>query len=79
MAGYDTAYIKKIVDAVNIPVVALGGAGTVDHIRDIVINAGVSGAAAGSLFVLYGRHKAVLISYPSQDKIQHLLGTFINE
>ena len=79
MDGYDTAYLKQIVDAVDIPVIALGGAGTNEHLKNVIVDAGASAAAAGSMFVFHGRHKAVLISYPTQDKIQQLLGTTIHE
>ena len=74
MNGYDIAYLKQIVNAVNIPVIALGGAGSLEDIRKTIQVSGVSAAAAGSMFVFHGRHKAVLISYPSQKKISQLLG-----
>ena len=71
--GYDITYLKQLTDLVNIPVVALGGAGTVEHLRSVIIEGGVSAAAAGSMFVFHGRHRAVLISYPTHDNIQELL------
>lgn len=74
MEGYDMAYLKQIVDAVGIPVISLGGAGNLVDIRNVIREVGVSAAAAGSMFVFHGRHKAVLISYPPQEKIQKLLG-----
>lgn len=79
MKGYDIAYLKQIVEAVDIPVVALGGAGNLDDIRRVIQEAGVSAAAAGSMFVFHGRHRAVLISYPSKEKIKTLLGTSVDE
>ncbi len=74
MTGYDIDYIKKITDAVNIPVIALGGAGTLDHLKAVVINGEASAVAAGSMFVYHGRHRAVLINYPDQKQIQQLFG-----
>ena len=50
--------------AVSIPVIACGGAGSFSDLRS-VISTGASAAAAGSMFVYTGAHKAVLISYPS--------------
>ena len=79
MEGYDTEYMKQVVDAVNIPVVALGGAGNKDHLRDVVVDAGVSAAAAGSMFIYHGRRKAVLISYPPQEDMQKHLGEILHE
>ena len=33
-----------------------------------------SAAAAGALFVFVGKHRAVLINYPSQDEIREKIG-----
>jgi cyclase len=41
--------------------------------RVAIQDGGASAAAAGSLFVFKGPHRAVLISYPSQDQILELL------
>jgi len=49
-SGYDIALTKSIVDAVNIPVVASGGAGKLEHIRDVFIKAGADAALAASIF-----------------------------
>ena len=43
----------------------LGGAGSLDHISELIENVGVIGASAGSLFVFKGKYRAVLINYPS--------------
>ena len=50
MQGYDLALIEAVVGAVNIPVIASGGAGTYQHMVDAVLQAGVSAVAAASLF-----------------------------
>ena len=50
------------------PVVALGGADTVDDLAQIIIEDGASAAAAGSMFAFYGRLQAVLINYPRADE-----------
>lgn len=64
MAGYDLDVLGKITHAVSIPVIALGGAGTNRHFEEAV-KAGASAVSAGSMFVFQGKHKAVLINYPS--------------
>ena len=64
MNGYDNVIIKKIRDAISLPITALGGAGSIDDIKDLIANHGVIGAAAGSVFVFKGKYKAVLINYP---------------
>lgn len=64
MSGYDLPLIRELTSKIPVPVVACGGAGTVEHLRQAVVEAGASAAAAGSMFVFHGKHKAVLISYP---------------
>lgn len=65
MRGYDIELIKMVSRAVNIPVVACGGAGKTQDLVDAVEKGGASAASAGSMFVFQGPHRAVLISYPS--------------
>lgn len=67
--GYNMEFMKEISAKVKIPIVALGGASSLSDIK-AVLKTDVSGAAAGSLFVFYGRLKAVLINYPSQAEIE---------
>jgi len=50
MKGYDLDVLKRIVDRVRIPVIASGGAGTLQHLVDAVKDADVSAVAVGSLF-----------------------------
>lgn len=64
MQGYDIPLIKSVVAAVDIPVIACGGAGSIADLNEPFEKAGVSAVAAGSFFVFHGKHKAVLISYP---------------
>lgn len=64
--GYDLELVRSITDAVNVPVVALGGANTLSDMVDVVTKANAATAAAGSMFVLYGKLQAVLITYPDE-------------
>ena len=50
MNGYDTELIKSISSAVNIPVIASGGAGNYSHMLDALIKGGASAVAAASIF-----------------------------
>lgn len=65
MLGFDLQLIQKVASRVSIPVIACGGAGSVTHLREAISSGGASAVAAGSLFVFYGKHKAVLINYQS--------------
>ncbi len=66
--GYDIQLIHSVSSAVTIPVIACGGAGSVEDLGRATA-AGASAAAAGSLFVFRGPHRAVLINYPSQNEL----------
>jgi cyclase len=68
MSGYDLTLINLAAQAIGIPIIACGGAGSVEDLRT-ALDAGVSAAAAGSLFVFKGKHRAVLVSYPSSEAI----------
>ena len=48
--GYDLALIEAVVGAVNIPVIASGGAGNYQHMVDAVTQSGASAVAAASMF-----------------------------
>lgn len=72
MAGFDLELTKSVANAVNVPVVASGGAGNMNHISDVLRNGKASSIAAGSFFVFKGKHKAVLINYPSPTGIANL-------
>ncbi len=50
MQGYDLELIERVVRAVNVPVIASGGAGTYEHMRQAVQQAGASAVAAASIF-----------------------------
>jgi cyclase len=64
MQGYDLDMIAKMRESINVPMTVLGGAGSLEDIRDLVQLYPVIGAAAGSLFVFKGKYRAVLINYP---------------
>ena len=63
MSGYDLDLIKEISTTVTIPVVALGGAGNLEHMIEAYKKGFASALAAGSLFVFQGPKKGVLINY----------------
>ena len=50
MQGYDLPLLEAVVSAVNIPVIASGGAGSYQHMIDAVKQSGVSAVAAASIF-----------------------------
>lgn len=70
MQGYDLELIRRVCTAVNIPVVACGGARTVQDLAAAVRQGGASAVAAGSMFVFQGPLRAVLINFPTRDELK---------
>ena len=68
MTGYDLELAHLIAKEVSVPSTFLGGAGSIDHMIDLVSACGTVGVAAGSFFVFKGKYRAVLINYPSQEQ-----------
>lgn len=75
MQGYDLQLVRDVATAVRIPVIACGGAGSVDDMARAIKEGRAASAAAGSLFVFQGKHRAVLITYPGEDEVARALGT----
>jgi cyclase len=73
MLGYDLPLIRKISEAVSIPVVALGGAGNLQHMKQAYTEAYANGLAAGSMFVYHGARRGILINYPEQKEIRNII------
>ncbi|MEI8279398.1 MAG: AglZ/HisF2 family acetamidino modification protein [Bacteroidota bacterium] len=70
MNGYALDIIQKITSTVAVPVIACGGAKDIEDFKKAVRSAGASAVAAGSMFVFYGKHKAVLINYPDRSILE---------
>lgn len=69
MSGYDIELVRRVVDAVSIPVIAMGGAGSIEDLKIVLKDGHSHAAAGGSMFVYYGKLKAVLITAPSEDDL----------
>lgn len=66
MKGYDLDLVQQVRAATTLPLTVLGGAGSLDDMRELIRRYRVIGAAAGSLFVFKGKYRAVLINYPNR-------------
>jgi cyclase len=75
LTGYDLDLIDRVRQAVDVPMTALGGAGSHEHLRLLFKRFGNIGGAAGSLFVFKGKYRAVLISYPTFAEKQAILNS----
>jgi len=74
MNGMDLELIRAVTRDLPVPLVAVGGAGSLDDIK-AGIGAGASAVGAGALFVFHGPHRAVLITYPRRQELVALLGS----
>ena len=72
MTGMDIEIIKRLTEATNIPIIATGGAGNLEHVKNAV-KAGANAIAAGSMFIFHGKQKGILINYPEKDQINKFL------
>lgn len=71
--GYDIELIKQVAAAVNIPVIACGGAGKVEDFTEAVKVGGASAVAAGSMVVYQGKNRGVLINFPVRQELESAL------
>ncbi len=60
--GLDVELIRSVSSSLDVPLMAVGGAGTVEHLVD-ALRHGASAVGAGSMFIFIGVHQAVLINY----------------
>ena len=65
MIGYDLDLVEFVSKLASIPIIANNGASDVNDIKK-ALNVGAHAAAASSIFVYYGKRKAVLITFPSE-------------
>ncbi len=70
--GYDTELIKYVSDIISIPVIANGGAATLEHLKP-AMDAGAHALTSGSMFVFHGRRRAVLVNFPQRFVIDEAL------
>jgi len=74
MIGMDLALIKEASEALQVPLIAVGGVGSLADIK-LAVDAGASAVAAGAFFVFQGTHRAVLITYPQYQELENLLSS----
>jgi len=74
--GFDIDIIRNISDAVSIPVIANGGAGSIEDIIKVVRDGKASAVALGSMVVYQQKGMGVLVNFPDKSKLEntdHLL------
>lgn len=68
MNGYDTRLYEALSKEINIPIVALGGAGDIHDMEKLWNETAVNSFSAGSMFVYFNKMRGVLINYPKIDR-----------
>jgi cyclase len=66
--GFDLELVKRVVDAVSIPVIAHGGAGNRSHVVDVLKKGHASAVALGSMITFQKKDMGVLINFPNELK-----------
>lgn len=67
--GYDLEVIEQLLNAVEIPVIACGGCGTIDDLKQILYKTNANAAAIGSMAVYSKKGMGVLINFPKRESI----------
>lgn len=68
--GFDLELLKKVTSNVNIPVIAMGGAGNMEHINAAISKGKASAVAIGSMAVYQNKGMGVLINFPKKELLE---------
>ena len=69
--GLDTNILSQVKKYCKVPLLINGGLKDLQDANNAFKN-GADGVVGGSFFVYYGKHKAILISYPNENEIHDL-------
>ena len=72
MIGYDLELIDGLTRSLKVPITAVGGANSNEDLKKIITRFGLIGAGVGSLFLFKGKHRAVLLQYPTEIEKQNI-------
>lgn len=72
-AGFDIQITERITQSIGIPVIANGGAGSIEHIGEVVKKTHASAVALGSMLVYQKKGMGVLVNFPDKKKLESIL------
>lgn len=72
-SGFDVELTKKVSDAVSVPVIANGGAGSIEHIGEVIKKGNASAVCLGSMVVYQQKGMGVLVNFPDKRHLQKTL------
>ena len=61
--GFDVNLMSRLNENLSIPLVALGGCGSISHIEELIKKTPISGISCGSFFIYAPNSKQVLLNY----------------
>jgi cyclase len=70
MKGYDIETLTAVACAASTPVIALGGAGRLEDMKEAYASTHASALASGSLFCFQNRQRGVLVNYPDKEALR---------
>ncbi len=71
--GFDLNLVEKVTNAVDVPVIANGGAASISDIENVVKKAQASAVALGSMVVYQNKGMGVLVNFPDSKKLKKAL------
>lgn len=72
-SGYDIELVKSITENVQVPVIANGGCGNIQHINDVITIANASACAVGSIVVYQKKDMGVLVNFFDRKELEKVL------
>lgn len=67
--GYDYEITEEVVNAIDIPVIAAGGCGSINDLKEVLYKTNAQAAAIGSMAVYSKKGMGVLINFPERTKV----------
>jgi len=71
--GLDEELVYQVANATTLPVIAHGGANSVENIKQAIKKASASAVALGSMVVYQGKDMGVLVNFPDIQKLEEVL------
>ena len=72
-SGFDVELTRKVSESVSIPVIANGGAGSIQHIGEVVKTGHASAVSLGSMVVYQKKEMGVLVNFPDKHELEKIL------
>ncbi len=67
--GFDKELIKQVISTCKVPVIANGGAGSIENLKEVLYETNAGAAALGSMAVYQKKGMGVLIGFPKREKV----------